>query len=87
MTITEARKLLGKEFESKTDEQIQGIIDFLRRLAEICYESFKNTQRVQTLYKDGYSLEDAKKQLALEGLHYDDRALQSIKEGMLKNKD
>jgi len=35
LTIRECRKLLGKKFEKYTDEQIEMILQFLLKLAEI----------------------------------------------------
>ena len=82
MTVREARKYLNKE--DYTDEQIEDIIIQLKQLADITYNYIQNTRRVEQLYQEGFTLDEAKKKLAEEGLIYDDKALILIKERMDK---
>jgi hypothetical protein len=82
LTIEEVRKSLGKDSANYTDEQVTEIIGSLVKLSNICYDYWENTCHVQKLFSDGLSIEDAQTLLAKEGLHYDTKALKSIKQDM-----
>lgn len=82
ITIEKARKLMNKDGISYTDEEIEKIIITLQKLAEVFYSYYHSTKRAKKLFAKGLSIDDAKKQLAIEGLHYDIYALQSIKKKM-----
>jgi hypothetical protein len=85
ITVEYARKILNKDGIKYTDEEIEEIIVTLEKLAHITIEHIENTTRVKKIFSDGLSIEDAKKQLAIEGLHYDTKALTLIKEDMLQS--